>query len=62
MNQYIPDETYERLVEALLARNVCPITGKPDPAVVREVLGEVGGIWPSSIKSPDGTRLSLGSD
>ena len=46
---YLDMKTYRRLVKALTKPEPCPITGEIENAI-KIVLGEIGGIWPASIK------------
>ena len=50
MEIYIADETYHRLVAALLTLEPCPVTGEVGPDQIKIALGEVADIWPESIR------------
>jgi hypothetical protein len=52
MEVYRSEESYRRLVEALAAIKPCPVTGEVTDQV-KIALGEVGDIWPNSIKDCD---------
>lgn len=47
---YIPTETYKKLTEALASLEPCPTSGLVTEDQIKIALGEVGGIWPDSIR------------
>ena len=48
---YLPDSRYELLLETIM-RPACPECHR---SKVVEALGEIGGIWPASIRPDDNT-------
>lgn len=50
MEHFIADETYDKLVAALVNVEPCPVTGEIGPDQVKFVLGEIGDIWPARIQ------------
>lgn len=51
METYIADETYDRLVMALLTLQPSPVTGEVGADEVKIALGEIGDIWPARIET-----------
>jgi hypothetical protein len=49
LNTYIPNDTYDRLTQALAAIEPCLITGKREPDQMVQTL-MTAGIWPASVK------------
>ena len=47
---YIQTARYRRAVKQLADLKPCPWTGKIDEDLIKTILGEIGGIWPKSIK------------
>lgn len=45
------------LIEALIALQPSPITGQIDNSDVRLTLGEVGNVWPSSVREATSTEI-----
>jgi len=51
---YFSQETYDRLVTALLeAPRTCPVTGKPDVDGIKIALAEAGNVWPLALLVAD---------
>ena len=46
---YAQTARYRRAVKQIADLKPCPFTGKIDEDLIKTILGEVGGIWPSSI-------------
>lgn len=51
---HIPDTDYAALVAALLNVPPCPMTGRVTENEIKIVLGEIGDVWPESIRADAG--------
>lgn len=51
---YLDDATYDALVDKLLNNDLCVVTGTVTRDQVVTTLGEIGDIWPASIKEDGG--------
>ncbi|GAA4111199.1 hypothetical protein ACFFTN_27540 [Aminobacter aganoensis] len=49
-DNYLPNETYWKLVNALAGIEPSPMDGGPNIEKIQEALGEIGGVWPASIQ------------
>jgi hypothetical protein len=47
---YVPTENYRRIAEAIAELTPCPSHGCITADQVKIILGEVGNIWPESIR------------
>jgi hypothetical protein len=51
MNEcYIPDQNCEAIIEAVLALEPCPVTGKITRDQIEIAMGEFGNTWPARIR------------
>lgn len=47
---YLSDETYHRLIDAILNAEPCAWSGKVEKDQVMLAIGEAGSIWPEAIR------------
>lgn len=47
---YIPDSDYAKLVAALASLAPCPMAGRVTDDQIKTALGDVGDIWPESVR------------
>jgi hypothetical protein len=55
---YVPTENYRRAAEAIAALTPCPVHGVITADQVKIALGEVGNIWPESIRGDADVTVS----
>jgi hypothetical protein len=51
MSHYLDDKTYARLIDALLNVEPDVVTGRVEADGIKIALGEIGDIWPSTIRA-----------
>lgn len=47
---YVPDSDYAKLVAALASLAPCPMAGRVTEDQIKTALGDVGDIWPESVR------------
>jgi hypothetical protein len=53
MAVYIENELFDRIASTIVALEPCEFVGRVTVDQIKIVLGEVGDIWPESIRSSD---------
>jgi hypothetical protein len=51
MSVYLAKATHDALIESLLNVKLDPVTGKIEADAIKIALGEIGDLWPDTIRS-----------